>query len=131
MTDKTKEYIDMVNCEEIQKLWEPCVYSDTVYHIQTEKICQLPYIMKDTLNSEQLRKIYIFLPDQRWFQEQYRKLWPCCDTEFVIESFFTWFRVNDLDWIDNTPNLSFEMIWCVFYMNEVHHKIWNNDKWIS
>ena len=73
---------------------------------------------------------YIFLPDQRWYQEQIRKAFGNCSTYGIIGPFNVWYDIEDFTWFDNINNGSFEILWCAFYMQEIHGKRWSGNGWV-
>jgi hypothetical protein len=110
--DISEKYINMVNCPEIQELWQPIYFKDTVFNKKSKTILQFPIMYLGTINTTSIRKVFIFLPNQEWFQEQ---LCAKPTTEY-----------SDLSNEGFTSN-SFEQLWCQLFMYKKYKKIWIND----
>ena len=98
MTDTSHEYIAMCDCPEIQGAWEPKRGDYTMFKINR----------------------LIFLPDQRWYQEQLG--WTPANFREETENGTTFFIDEPASW---------EQLYCHIYMNVVHNKRWEAGKWVT
>lgn len=151
MVDKSKTYIAMADCPEIQDGWKP-QFGDYIKSPQgvieiITKAKELPssmvkskpeYLLCSTLGRggectwtghKDLRG-FVFLPRQHQYQDM------CQDSyDFVrlSRNFANFVQRHKFTGTLPIPFkfTSMEQLWCAFYMKEKHNKTWDGEKWIK
>lgn len=143
MTDTSTEHIVMVDCEEVQAGWKPQKGDWVAFNRPNHKAVELVLAVNGE-NKDELAtwlddgepdyepKIsFLFIPDQRWYQEQIISILSLERQRFVFPEFYEWFNDNYCLTMDATSDISFEQLWCLFFMHTTHGKTWNGKEWIS
>lgn len=127
--DKTKEYISMVDCPEIQDAW---VLADGDYlttrnpeykpECMVNVFCFNMYSNQDWWR-ETHKKLNIWLPKQDQLQKMVHQ-------EFDMFSKITIFKEWCMNTIYKGGTKSMEQLWLQYIMKELHNKKWDGKVWI-
>ena len=131
--DKSKEYIKMCDCPEIQEQWEIEIGDDfwddeeyqIVWYNGMESKEQIEGRIK-VYKSESQPK---WLPRQDQIQEMMRKDYE--NTLDMLCDFYGVITVDQPTGFQRMFEVSMEQLWLVFYIYKKHQKKWDGKKWIA
>lgn len=157
--DKSKQYIEMCDCKEVQSQWKVKQFDVTedghVVSLLNEKEKIIESISEDGVGHCGATEDFIWLPRQDQIQEMMPQKMPGnlgmadCAKEWWAEEqhMFVFNLMNGLYKFFNGDNtiansvkilgynnksgFSFEQLWLAFYMHEKHNKKWNGEEWID
>lgn len=127
--DKTKKYILMSDCPEIQKNWAP--KEGDYFASRTEMIMNIygsisADIAAKMIHYSNLREAFIHCPTQSQIQDR-MGITNCIKMPILI-NFVIW---AEKKYPENIQTYSWEQLWLALYMYMGYRKTWNGTAWIK